>query len=154
MKNKKGFTLIELLVVISIIGILAALATISFTSSQKQARDTKRKSDLRWYQNAVELYANKNDGYYPMWYTGLSASGDQFCVGSLNTSKCPVDPKFSSDTNYYYHYQSDGTGNSGSALATKYILWAKTENVTGYWVLCSSGSVFSSDSQPNIDSCP
>jgi prepilin-type N-terminal cleavage/methylation domain-containing protein len=43
----KGFTLIELLVVISLIGLLAALALVSYIGVQKQGRDTQRKSDLR-----------------------------------------------------------------------------------------------------------
>ncbi len=155
-KQKRGFTLIELLVVISIIGILAALATVSFTSSQKQARDTKRKSDLRWYQNAVEILADKKNGMYPMWYTGLNASAEQFCFGTLGLPQgtCPVDPKFNADNTYFYHYQSDGDNNDGSLKAIKYILWSKTENVEGYWFLCSSGTVSSSTSQPNINSCP
>lgn len=159
-KNKKpsgftlGFTLIEMLVVISIIGVLAALSVVSFTSSQKQARDTKRKSDLKFYQNGLETYANNNNGLYPMWSSGLNAAGTQFCSGSLATSNCPTDPKYTTDNSYYYHYQSDGSLNSGAATATKYILWSKIENTSGYWVVCSSGSTFSSTSQPNISTCP
>ena len=45
MKNK-GFTLFELLVSISIIALLTALATISFSSAQKKARDSKRIQDM------------------------------------------------------------------------------------------------------------
>src|SRR3990167_2423648 len=41
-----GFTLIELLVVITIIGILAGLILVSFSSAQAPARDSSRKSDL------------------------------------------------------------------------------------------------------------
>ncbi len=51
--SQKAFTLIEMLVVISLIGILAALAMVSFSSVQKQARDTARKSDLKQIGNAV-----------------------------------------------------------------------------------------------------
>jgi len=45
LENSKAFTLIEMLVVISLIGILAALALASYAGTQKQARDTNRKSD-------------------------------------------------------------------------------------------------------------
>ena len=55
---KKGFTLIELLIVISIIGILVTIVSASFVTSQKQARDVQRKSDLKQYQNALENFAN------------------------------------------------------------------------------------------------
>jgi prepilin-type N-terminal cleavage/methylation domain-containing protein len=65
-KFRRGFTLIELLVVISIIGILAALSLASFTTSQKQARDTERKSDLSQYRSSLESYANIKNGLFPV----------------------------------------------------------------------------------------
>lgn len=139
-KRTEGFTLIELLVVISIIGVLVAVATISFSSSQKQARDVKRKSDLKFYQNGVEVFANKFGGMYPMWSSGADASGSQFCSGSLGLANCPQDPRVKDS--YVYHYQSDGSYNDGRAQATKYILWSQTESPTGYWIVCSSRRCF------------
>ncbi len=134
--NHEGFTLIELLVVISIIGLLAGIALVSFTGSQKQARDTQRKSDLRQYSTSLEGFANKSGGFYPA-ITGTGVSG--LCASTaLNLSPCPEDPKNSQDASYYYQYSSDGT--AGSNNATKYVLWAKIENISStYWVVCSTG---------------
>jgi prepilin-type N-terminal cleavage/methylation domain-containing protein len=139
-----AFTLIELLVVISIIGILAGLAVVSFTSSQKQARDTARKSDLSQYRNLLETFANKNNGLYPLYSTTTTAAGNP-CT-ALNTNlggsgSCPEDPKFESGADYpQYSYQSDGSGSTGLAAATEYVLWAKLENETNMlWVVCSTG---------------
>jgi prepilin-type N-terminal cleavage/methylation domain-containing protein len=136
---KKGFTLIELLVVISIIGILAAMATISFSGTQKQARDTARKSDLAQYRTSLEMFANKNGGLYP-YYSAPTTASDTLCT-KLGLGTCPEDPKYASDATYpQYKYQSDGAGIAGSASATKYVLWAKLENATNmYWVVCSTG---------------
>lgn len=139
-----GFTLIELLVVISIIGILAGMAVVSFTSSQKQARDTARKSDLSQYRTLLESYANKNNGLYPL-YSSSTIVSENVCT-TLNTSlglsgSCSEDPKYASDSTYLqYQYQSDGSGNTGAATATQYVLWARPENTTNvYWVVCSTG---------------
>lgn len=63
MKNQKGFTLIELLVVISIIGILAAIITVSSSSSRAQARDTERKSKVGLITAALEEYRIENRTY-------------------------------------------------------------------------------------------
>src|SRR3990167_6962536 len=63
-KVKQGFTLIELLVVISIIAILVAAATASWTNAQQKSRDGKRKSDLKSIQQSLELYLQDN-GTYP-----------------------------------------------------------------------------------------
>ncbi|MGA3292121.1 MAG: type II secretion system protein [Candidatus Microgenomates bacterium] len=156
-KNIKGFTLIELLVVISIIGILVALFTVSFVSAQKQARDTQRKSDLSQYRNALESYANKNNGlYFPSAASTITSGLCSALVSSgflTNTSDCPEDPKYANDNSYLqYHYQSN-------ALATEYILWAKLESATNtYWIVCStgqSGKLVSSET-PSFDdaACP
>jgi len=61
--NKKGFTLIELLVVIAIIGLLSTLAVVALSSAREKARDSKRLSDLKQIQTALELYASDSNGY-------------------------------------------------------------------------------------------
>ncbi|HKB88779.1 MAG TPA: type II secretion system protein [Patescibacteria group bacterium] len=139
-----GFTLIELLVVISIIGILAGMVVVSFTSSQKQARDTARKSDLTQYRTSLETYANKNNGLFPVYTTSTAVSGS--VCATVNTSlgattSCPEDPKYASDNTYLqYQYQSNGSGAVGTAGASDYVLWARLENVTNMlWVSCSTG---------------
>jgi len=64
LQSRKGFSLIELLVVISIIGILVATATVSWTNAQQKSRDSKRKSDVKAIQQALELYFQDN-GTFP-----------------------------------------------------------------------------------------
>ena len=134
-----GFTLVELLVVISVIGILASIVLVSFTGSQKQARDTQRKSDLRQYQLSLENYANKNNGLYPR--RNVTVSADTTLCTDLSQTTCPSDPREVKDATFDYKYQSDGTVSDGTAASAIYVLWGKIENVsaTTYWVLCSNG---------------
>ncbi len=74
--NKKGFTLIELLVVIAIIGLLSTLAVIALSKARQKARDTKRESDAKVLQTAVEMYATDN-GAPPAVTTSWSALGTE-----------------------------------------------------------------------------
>lgn len=157
-KNFKAFTLIEMLVVISLIGILSALALVSFTGAQKQARDVTRKSDLKQYQTILESYGNLTNGLYPS-RTSVSSAYSTLCA-DLNLRlepdvTCGQDPKISSDPTYYdYKYISDGT--SGTASATKYVLWAQIENSssTSYWIVCSNGKSGQSTVLPTSSQCP
>ena len=152
---KAGFTLIELLVVISIIGILAALVTVSFTSSQRQARDVQRKSDLAQYRNALETAANINNGLYDS-RTGPQRVSVNPCT-DMGMTNCPEDPKYSSDATYTYMYVSNGSA-LGSKTATLYVLWAKLENSANYWVICSTGKVGTAPQStwvnPGAGACP
>lgn len=60
----RGFTLIELLVVIALIGILTAIATASYSTMQKKARDSRRISDMKAFQNGMEQYYADNNSSY------------------------------------------------------------------------------------------
>ncbi len=142
-KTRKAFTLIEMLVVISIIGILAAMAMVSFSSVQKQARDTTRKSDLKQYQTAIESYSNRNNGNYPISGSTVISTG-AVCT-ALNIGTCPPDPKNISPLEY--RYRSDGVN---------YVIWGGLESKTPtvYWVGCSNGKVGERTTAPASATCP
>lgn len=61
--NHRGFTLIELLVVIAVMGIITAIATASYSTAQKKARDSRRISDMKAIQNAFEQSYAENHVY-------------------------------------------------------------------------------------------
>lgn len=65
MRRKNGFTLLELLVVIGIIAILVSLAAVAYSTAQKSTRDSRRKSDLKAVQNALEQYYSASGFAYP-----------------------------------------------------------------------------------------
>lgn len=147
MKNIKAFTLIEMLVVISLIGILTTIALVSFGASQKQARDTNRKSDLKQYQTSLENYANINSGIYPIYATATTIpSSGGFCT-ALNIGNCPLDSK--NVTPLIYRYISNATG-------TNYVIWAGLENKTPtqYFIVCSNGKNGISTTAPTTATCP
>ena len=133
----KGFTLIELLVVISIIGILASLAMVSYSGAQKQTRDTQRRSDLGQYRNALESYAASNNGVYPVAGAGAITSicGTGKALEKFIAS-CPADPIGGT---YEYRYESDSSG-------LKYRMWVNGGLETGgTWVVCYNGKTGKTD---------
>lgn len=62
-KRLRGFTLIELLIVIVIIGLLTTVATASFISGQRNARDNARKTQVSSIATAVEAYYNSKGAF-------------------------------------------------------------------------------------------
>ena len=132
-----GFTLIELLVVISIIGILVAGATASWTNAQRKSRDAKRKSDFKSVQTALELYFQTN-GKYPGSSSGqirCNVTGDSnnrawgakfSCTPSAGSEIIYMNPlpkeTVFTNANEVYYYQGAGSP------PTSYTLSAKLEN--------------------------
>ena len=132
-RKSKGFTLIELLIVISIIAILVAAASASWTNAQQKSRDGKRKSDLKGIQQALELYFQQNRQYPD------SSNGKILCPGNPTPvewgkvfscdsitymNPLPKDPINSSG--YTYYFQSSVV--SPAIVPLTYIISAKIEN--------------------------
>ncbi|PJE66807.1 hypothetical protein COU93_02235 [Candidatus Shapirobacteria bacterium CG10_big_fil_rev_8_21_14_0_10_36_6] len=107
-KDKFGFTLFELLVSISIIAILTAIASMSFSGAQKKARDARRAQDMNSIQKAAEQYYSQNNYTYP------SSTGVLVSSGLMQL--WPSDPKGVGFTAYVYN------------IATTYCACAAVEN--------------------------
>lgn len=109
---KAGFTLFELLVSISIIGLLIALATVSFSSAQAGARNSRRRGDLSAVRNAFEQYYTVNASTYPLSCSGAALASDlsPYLQGGL-----PSDP---SPSNSPYDFSCAADGSSFCVCAT------------------------------------
>ncbi len=79
--NKKGFTLIELLVVIAIIGLLSTLAVVALGNARQKARDSRRLSDLKQLQTALELYYTDQTAY-PTGSAVTLGAGNYACLNA------------------------------------------------------------------------
>lgn len=121
--NSKGFTLLELLVVIAIISLLSTLAVIALGSAREKARDSKRISDLREVQSALEYYYLEHNEY-PIAQSALPLGGSQSsCLNSQGFSQTncaspfmaqlPIDP-----SGIAYIYTSAADGSSYTIQAT------------------------------------
>lgn len=93
-KKNAGFTLFELLVSISIVAILTAVATLSFSAAQKKGRDAKVVDDLGRIQQAAEQYYSLSGYKYP-GPTGTWAVGSIWVTGTGQTvlEYLPPNPK-------------------------------------------------------------
>ena len=119
---KRGFTLIELLVVIIILGVLSAFLVANFMGARERSRDSKRKSDLKQIQSALEMYRQDNPTSYPnaLPNAGTCWSSAANCTANIYMKNVPGDPSTIPATNYYYELNATDT--------MKYTLCACLEN--------------------------
>jgi prepilin-type N-terminal cleavage/methylation domain-containing protein len=110
--SQSGFTLLELLVVISIIGILTALAAVSYSTAQSRARDSRRHGDLDGVQKGLEQYYQSNNSSYPTQANCYPAA-----MASYLPNGIPKDPR-------------TGVTYSISCTATTYCMCAAMESAT------------------------
>lgn len=153
-KIQKGFTMIELLIVMAIIAALATIFISTFPNSQKKARDAQRRSDLKQYQTALELYANKSTtGSYP---PGSGVNPQTLC-STLGLPACPPDPKSGSactggTCGYRYTRGTDTVSYSLSAL-----LESPINTATPLLIVCSNGVTKEAATSPAVspgNPCP
>lgn len=117
---KRGYTLFELLVSISIIAILVALATTSYSAAQKKARDAKRMEDMETIRKAAEQFYMLNNSTYCGTVSMNWQAGQTWTIGGqVIMQNTPQDPKSGST----YSYRSCDT--------TSYCVCATLENAVG-----------------------
>ena len=115
-----GFTLIELLVVIAIIGILSSVVFASLNNAKQKSRDTKRISDIKQLQIALEFFYDANSEY-----------PDDIDAASLVTPgyivSIPLDPR---GVPYYYDNitNTNAECDIASGVCTKYHIGADLED--------------------------
>jgi prepilin-type N-terminal cleavage/methylation domain-containing protein len=93
-----GFTLIEVLVTITIISLLSTIGGIAYVNVMKTGRDTKRKSDIKEIQSALEQYYSTCGSQYP---TGAANGFASINCNSPPVAIMPIVPIDPKSTPYY-----------------------------------------------------
>jgi general secretion pathway protein G len=106
-RKKNAFTLIEILVATTIVAILIAIGTVSYTSVSRKSRDSKRRSDVEQIRAALEMYRADN-GNYVLGVGGPATTALNVLVSDKYMPAIPVDPK---SVEYYYNCESVVNGN-------------------------------------------
>ncbi len=96
-QGAQGFTLLELMIVVSIVGILATLATPSYQASLVKAREAALQQDLSTLRDVLDQH-RADQGKYPLTLQALVSAGymraipkDPF-TGSATTWQEMTDP--------------------------------------------------------------
>ncbi|MFC1649738.1 carbohydrate binding domain-containing protein [Patescibacteria group bacterium] len=138
---KRAFTLIELMIVMAAIAGLVGLIMVTFKNSRDRTLDVQRKSDLKQYQAALEVYASKNNHMYPP-----TAGSMRDVCPELQLLNCPENSVGD------YHYQP-------YASRYSYYIWGELAEQSDhgddqYHVICSDGHVADIITLPSGTACP
>jgi len=137
-KNKKsrGFTLIELLVVIAVIGLLSSIVLVSLGNTRKNARDARRKADLRQLVTAQAMYMGDNEKYY-------TSATYPASIGTY-MPQTPTDPTNSG--NYVYKTITNVSSDQ------KFCYYVALEN-GGWYVASHAGNLQKASAPTTLDNC-
>lgn len=136
-KKQKGFTLIEILLVIGIIAVLATVVVVALDPATrfKDARDSRRLSDIQNILSAVQQFIVDNKGILP---SGIDATERQIGTETgdcdLSTSVCSVSNSgagclnLTTDLARYLKSLPFDPAN-GSAIKTHYSISADVNNI-------------------------
>jgi len=81
----RGFTLIELLVVIAIIALLSGILFPVFSKAREKARQATCQSNLKQIGQAMQMYAQDYDEWFPLAQNGAGTAGvDKFWTDLLS----------------------------------------------------------------------
>ncbi len=143
-KLSGGFTIVELLTVIIVIAILATIVTVSYGTVRQKAADSKRDSDLKSLEDAIET-ARYNQGKTLSEITSNSGVYSWFdCAFGYSGSPEPRDLATSTPCWQYYYTALDDIATAadvnlddlkkGDARGDPYIILEKEGS--GFWGTC------------------
>lgn len=150
--SNKGFTLIELLIVIAIISILSAIGMTTYQAINKNARDSKRQTDLKIIQGALEQY-NADQFFYPTAVTFGSSNFLNSCTGNPNSPTCPTPTPPATIKLYQNQMPSDPSGTPNYTYVATPSTPTACNNTT---IKCTSYCLFSQfegSSPPTVSAC-
>ena len=108
----------ELLVVIGLLGILSVTGLASYTGSQQNGRDGRRRADLETLRQSLELY-NNDTGDYPVQTGEVEDLMTPLVPTYISSVNFPQDPK----TDRYYYYE-------GSTTTYNLCAWLESKKAT------------------------
>lgn len=162
LRRNYGFTVLELIVACAIALIILGVSSGYYSRYRSRARDEKRKQDLHFLADALDLYYSDVGLYPPRGSNGYrSTDGNQWLTGGLYNNldpyitvrALPVDPINNYDQGYLYWYQTCYTSGPSSSCMTAetvaacsgyysstarspvYFLATKLETQPGYYCL-------------------
>ncbi|MBI3954531.1 type II secretion system protein GspG [Candidatus Collierbacteria bacterium] len=101
---EKGFSFVELLVVITIIAVMMGIGAVSYQTTGRNSRDTRRKSDIEVIKSALEIY-RAEVGQYPTLNTDINNKITSTSItDGVNTYLDPIPADPDEDTDYFYTY--------------------------------------------------
>jgi prepilin-type N-terminal cleavage/methylation domain-containing protein len=110
--SQQGFTLIELLVVVSILGILAAVVTMSLVGVEARATDQARKTELATVQSAFDADVQENQLDTGSACDSVGTTSD---LGSLPSGHALYPTYVHIKNSQWHYYCADrGSGTLGS----------------------------------------
>ncbi len=126
LKSTTGFTLVEIVIVIGIMALLSSIIYTSFDGAKAKGRDQQRVADISTIQLALEIYFNKNR-QYPDSLNKLEDDG---------TFSIPNPPNNRDGYGYYYFPIKKDLGNTtlneSNNRCISYHLWTTLEVQSGY----------------------
>jgi prepilin-type N-terminal cleavage/methylation domain-containing protein len=121
-KGQRGFTLIELLVVVTILGVLAAIVTLSLVGLTTKASENSCNAEYKTVQAAIDAYmANNNVGTLPSAQTTFTNDMSGGAIGTktgtvalFNANPSSGSPNYTRNgaTQFFYTWDQFGKINA------------------------------------------
>jgi prepilin-type N-terminal cleavage/methylation domain-containing protein len=109
-KGQAGFTLIELLVVVTILGVLAAIVTLSLVGLTTNAQAKACEQEYKTVQAGLDAYM-ANNNVDSVAATGLTGTSDMTTPVLLyNSAPSATSPTYLRNSPTQWAYEWDGTG--------------------------------------------
>ncbi|MBZ1348291.1 MAG: prepilin-type N-terminal cleavage/methylation domain-containing protein [Candidatus Nealsonbacteria bacterium] len=130
MNKNRGFTLIELLVVVVVIGILAGIVFVTIGDIPRDARNSRRRSDMRTIHLAMEMYRiniRRGVGYMAITSAPITPApptpGNRLTTIAIGEilNPIPLDPSNTGD--FIYRAFASPVG------STEFCIWARMEGI-------------------------